>query len=322
MSVDRRISVAPMMDWTDRHCRFFHRLLSPNALLYSEMIHANAIVLGDARRHLYFRAEEHPVALQLGGIDSVALAKAARIGQEFGYNEINLNCGCPSDRVQAGAFGACLMAEPLRVAQAVAAMRDVVQIPVTVKTRIGIDNQDSYEFLCDFIETVHEKGGCDVFILHARKAWLKGLSPKENREKPPLDWTRVHQIKRDYPQLEIIINGGFENMADIGAQFAHVNGVMIGRKAYHEPYFLAEMERAVFASMEAAQMPHHLSRETIVAQMLAYMREEQAKDIYLKNITRHMLGLYHAQPVSKKWKNALMDAAKENSVRAIEDFLA
>jgi len=312
--MDRRISVAPMMDWTDRHCRFFHRLLSPNALLYSEMIHANAIVQGDTARHLSFRTEEQPVALQLGGIDAKALAAAAKRGEEFGYQEINLNCGCPSDRVQSGAFGACLMAEPQKVAEAVAAMKEAVSIPVTVKTRIGIDEQDSYEFLCEFIEKVHA-GGCDVFILHARKAWLKGLSPKENRSKPPLDWSRPHLIKQDYPQLEILTNGGFETILDITEQFTHVDGVMIGRKAYHEPYFLTEVEQTVFKNEKV------LSREEVVTKMIDYMREEQTKDVWLKNITRHMLGLYHAQPVSKKWKHALMMAAKDNSVKAIEDFL-
>jgi len=312
--LNRTLSVAPMMDWTDRHCRFFHRLLSPNALLYSEMIHANAIIKGDTARHLYFREDEQPVALQLGGIDPQALAMAAKRGEEFGYREINLNCGCPSDRVQAGAFGACLMAEPQRVAEAVTAMRDAVTIPVTVKTRIGIDECDSYEFLCEFIETVH-KGGCDMFILHARKAWLKGLSPKENRSIPPLHWDRVHKIKQDYPHLEIVTNGGFETLSDIREQLNHVDGVMIGRKAYHEPYFLADMEQEFFNVVPP-------SRESVVSKMIAYMQQEQqTRDIYVKNITRHMLGLYHAQPVSKKWKNALMDAAKENSTKPVEEFL-
>lgn len=316
MTLDRRISVAPMMDWTDRHCRYFHRLLSPNALLYSEMIHSNAITQGDANRHLFFRTEEQPVALQFGGIDPHHLAMAAKRAEEFGYKEINLNCGCPSDRVQAGAFGACLMAEPAKVAEAVAAMRDAVSIPVTVKTRIGIDNQDSYEFLCEFIETVHEKGGCDVFILHARKAWLKGLSPKENRSKPPLDWSRPHRIKQDYPHLEILTNGGFETIADIQEQFDHVDGVMVGRKAYHEPYFLTEMEQGVLNN------PHAPTREEIAERMIAYIQSEQAKDVWAKHITRHMLGLYHAQRQSKKWKQALMEAAKLNSTKPIEDFLA
>jgi tRNA-dihydrouridine synthase A len=315
--LDRRISIAPMMDWTDRHCRYFHRLLSPNALLYSEMIHSNAITLGNnIDRHLGFSVEqESPVVLQLGGIDPQSLALAAKRGEEFGYKEINLNCGCPSDRVQAGAFGACLMAEPDKVATAVAAMKDAVSIPVTVKTRIGIDHQDSYEFLCEFIEKVHA-GGCDVFVLHARKAWLKGLSPKENRSKPPLDWSRPHRIKQDYPQLEILTNGGFETIPDVMAQFDHVDGVMVGRKAYHEPYFLTEMETAVFNNTATP------SREDVAAQMIDYMHDMQTKDVWIKHITRHMLGLYHATPNSKKWKNALMDAAKQNSVSPIENFLS
>lgn len=315
MSVDRRISVAPMMDWTDRHCRYFHRLLSPHAFLYSEMIHANAITRGDTHHHLFFRTEEKPLALQLGGIDPHVLAEAAKRGEDFGYAEINLNCGCPSDRVQSGQFGACLMAEPERVAEAVSAMKNAVSIPVTIKTRIGIDDQESYEFLHDFVTKVHA-GGCDVFILHARKAWLKGLSPKENREKPPLDWSRPHRIKQDFPHLEILTNGGFEEIADIEAQFNHVDGVMIGRKVYHEPYFLTELEQSIFKNSEIP------SRQAVVEKMIAYMEEEQSKDVYLKRITKHMLGLYHAQPVSKKWKHALMDAASEDSILPIKDFLS
>lgn len=314
MTLDRTLSVAPMMDWTDRHCRHFHRLLSPHSLLYSEMIHTGAILRGETARHLAFSTSEQPVALQLGGIDAQHLAAAAKIGEEYGYKEINLNCGCPSDRVQAGSFGACLMHEPQRVADAVAAMRDAVSIPVTVKTRIGVDHSDSYEFLCDFIETVHHKGGCDVFVLHARKAWLKGLSPKENREIPELNWDRVHQIKRDYPHLTILTNGGFATVQDCKAQMDHVDGVMVGRKAYHEPYFLTELEQEFYGVVPP-------SREEIVVKMLDYMRGMHSNDVWMKHITRHMLGLYHAQPVSKKWKNALMDAAKENSTQPIENFL-
>ena len=313
--LNRRLSIAPMMDWTDRHCRYFHRLLSPNALLYSEMIHSNAITQGDAHRHLQFNRAEHPVALQFGGIDPHHLAQAAKKAEDYGYDEINLNCGCPSDRVQAGAFGACLMAEPENVATAIKAMRDAVFIPVTVKTRIGIDHQDSYEFLCRFIDIVHETGGCDVFILHARKAWLKGLSPKENREKPPLNWARVHQVKRDYPHLEIITNGGFETLEDILAQFDHVDGVMIGRKAYHEPYFLTQIEQEIFGT----QVP---SRESIVRGMMDYMTHEMlANDVWLKHVTRHMMGLYHGQRFSKKWKHALMKAAADNPIDALQAFL-
>ena len=314
MSPNRKISIAPMMDWTDRYCRYFHRLISPNAFLYTEMIHANAITRGDTAFHLFFREEEKPTALQLGGIEITPLVEAAKKGQEFGYAEINLNCGCPSDRVQSGEFGACLMAEPNRVAAAVKAMRDAVDIPVTVKTRLGIDEQDSYEFLSEFVETVHGKGGCDVFILHARKAWLKGLSPRENREKPPLHWDRVHQIKIDFPQLEIITNGGFETVDDITAQMDHVDGVMIGRKAYHEPYFLSELERTIFKNEKV------LSRAEIVAQMIDFIEDETAKGNEAKRIVKHMHGLFHSKPVSKKWKQALAQAAQENSPAPLKIF--
>jgi tRNA-dihydrouridine synthase A len=314
MSPDRHISIAPMMDWTDRHCRFFHRLLSPHAFLYTEMIHANAIVRGDAHHHLYFRPEEGDVALQLGGIDALALAEAARAGEEYGYAEINLNCGCPSDRVQAGEFGACLMETPERVADAVAAMKSAVGIPVTVKTRLGIDDKESYEFLHDFVRIVHERGGCDVFILHARKAWLKGLSPKENREKPPLDWNRPHRIKQDFPQLEIITNGGFETVTDIAAQFDAVDGVMIGRKAYHEPYFLTELETAIFKNTDIP------SRQAIAAQMVEYIEEEKSNGTETKRITKHLFGLLHGQKNSKAWKHALMQTAQDNDPAPLKDF--
>ena len=303
-----------MMDWTDRYCRYFHRLLSPHAFLYSEMIHANAITRGDTAFHLFFRDEEKPVALQLGGIEVKALAEAAKRGEEFGYAEINLNCGCPSDRVQSGAFGACLMAEPLRVAEAVAAMREAVKIPVTVKTRLGIDDKDSYEFLHDFVRLVHEQGKCDVFILHARKAWLQGLSPRENREKPPLHWDRVHRVKQDFPQLEIITNGGFDTLPDVMAQFAQVDGVMLGRKIYHEPYFLTELEAAVFGNTNTP------SRAEIVAKMISYMEDEKAKGTELKRIAKHMHGLFHAQKHSKAWKQALAKTAQENSPAPLHVF--
>ncbi len=312
-TINRKISVAPMMDWTDRYCRYFHRLISPHAYLYTEMIHANAITRGDTAFHLFFRDEEKPVALQVGGIDIAPLRDAAKAAQDYGYTEINLNCGCPSDRVQSGEFGACLMAEPMRVAAAIAEMQAVVKIPVTVKTRLGIDNQDSYEFLYEFVDTVHRQGGCDVFILHARKAWLKGLSPRENREKPPLHWDRVHRIKTDFPQLEIITNGGFETVTDITAQFGHVNGVMIGRKAYHEPYFLAELEKSLFNHPS-------LPRQAVVAKMIDFMNDEKSKGNELKRITKHMHGLFHSQPVSKKWKYALAQASQENSPAPLEAF--
>jgi tRNA-dihydrouridine synthase A len=326
-TLDRRISVAPMMDWTDRHCRYFHRLLSPNALLYTEMIHANAITRGDADKHLFFHAAEKPVALQLGGIDAQALAAAAKHGEDTGYAEINLNCGCPSDRVQAGEFGACLMDTPERVADAVAAMRAAVNIPVTVKTRLGIDDRDDYAFLHRFVETVHKNGGCDVFILHARKAWLSGLSPKENRSIPPLDWARVHKIKAEFPHLTIITNGGFEHVADIAAQFdttrssseaiaqyKAVDGVMIGRKAYHDPYFLTELEAKIFKN------PHAPSRAHIVSRMLDYIATESARGTFVRHTTKHMHGLFHAQPHSKAWKHALNKAARDNDPAPLVEF--
>lgn len=313
-SVDRRISVAPMMDWTDRHCRYFHRLLSPNALLYTEMIHANAVTRGDAEKHLSFHANEKPVALQLGGIDAKALAQAAKRGQDYGYAEINLNCGCPSDRVQAGEFGACLMDTPARVADAIAAMRACVTIPVTVKTRLGIDDRDDYAFLRHFIETVHINGGCNVFVLHARKAWLSGLSPKENRSIPPLDWGRVHKIKSDFPHLTIVTNGGFETIPDITAQFAHVDGVMIGRKAYHDPYFLVALEHAVFNNSHAPTRTH------IVTQMLDYISAQSARGTFVRHTTKHMHGLFHGQPRSKAWKHALNKAARDNDPAPLVEF--
>ncbi len=314
MSADRTISIAPMMDWTDRYCRYFHRILSPNAFLYSEMIHANAITRGDTAFHLFFRTEEKPVALQLGGIDIAPLVEAAKKGEEFGYAEINLNCGCPSDRVQSGEFGACLMAEPMRVAAAVKAMQDAVKIPVTVKTRLGIDEFDSYEFLHDFVRIVHETGGCDIFVLHARKAWLKGLSPRENREKPPLHWDRVHRIKQDFPQLEIITNGGFETVSDITAQMDHVDGVMIGRKAYHEPYFLTELEKSIFG---AKVVP---TRSETVIRMIAFIDDEISKGNEAKRIVKPLHGLFQSRPVSKKWKQALAQTAQENSPAPLQEF--
>jgi tRNA-dihydrouridine synthase A len=313
---DRRISVAPMMDWTDRHCRYLHRLVTPNALLYTEMVHTNALIHGNVERHLYFREEEQPVALQLGGSDPKSLAQAAVFATEYGYREINLNCGCPSERVQKGNFGACLMDEPKLVAECIAAMRDVTHLPVTIKTRLGIDDQDSYDYLRRFIDVTHAQGGCEVYILHARKAWLKGLSPKENREIPPLDWDRVHRIKRDYPHLEILINGGFDKVDTVMAQFLHVDGVMIGRKAYHDPFFLNALERALYPN--AAQR----TREDVVRAWLDYMRGEHAKGTKLKQMTRHALGLFYGQPHSKAWKHALSEAAKSDAMDVIDALLS
>jgi tRNA-dihydrouridine synthase A len=309
------ISIAPMMDWTDRHCRFFLRLLSPHAYLYTEMITTGAIIHGDRERFLRFSEQEHPVALQLGGSDAKDLAVCAKLGEEYGYDEINLNCGCPSDRVQSGRFGACLMKEPDRVADCVAAMVDAVKIPVTVKCRIGVDEQDSFEFLDAFVGKSAD-AGCTTFILHARKAWLKGLSPKENREIPVLDYARVKDVKEKYPHLRIILNGGLTDTAQIEEQLEILDGVMIGREAYQNPYFLADIERRIFDNHTI------LSREEIVRAMVPYAREQfEQHGTPIKSITRHMLGLYHGQRGTKAWKQTLstlpyMEGADESVLLA------
>ena len=299
--LDRRLSVAPMMDWTDRHCRFFHRLLSPHALLYTEMVTAPAVLHGDRARLLGFDAAEHPVALQLGGSEPAELAAAARIGADLGYEEINLNVGCPSDRVQSGRFGACLMREPALVADCVAAMRAAVSIPVTVKCRLGVDDQDEYADLQRFIEIVHA-AGCDTFIVHARKAWLAGLSPKENREVPPLNYERVYRLKRDFPALTIVVNGGVSSVADVEAHLRHVDGVMLGRTAYHEPYRLAEIEHAVFGE----PLP---DRDDVLARLRPYVEAHLARGDRLQHITRHILGLYQGLPGARAFRRTLSEEA-------------
>ncbi|MEZ5851982.1 MAG: tRNA dihydrouridine(20/20a) synthase DusA [Hyphomicrobiaceae bacterium] len=298
-----RFSVAPMMDWTDRHCRFFHRLLTREALLYTEMVTADAVIHGKRDRLLGFSPEEHPVALQLGGSDPVKLAEAARIGEGCGYDEINLNVGCPSDRVQVGRFGACLMAEPELVAASVAAMRDAISLPVTVKCRIGIDDQDSEADLERFIATV-KAAGCTLFIVHARKAWLKGLSPKENREVPPLDYGRVYRLKERHRELTIVINGGIETLAEARAHLAHVDGVMVGRAAYHTPYMLAEVDREIFG--RETPVP---SREDVMRALVPYAASHIARGGRLSNVTRHMLGLYHGRPRGRLLRRYLSENA-------------
>jgi tRNA-dihydrouridine synthase A len=298
------ISVAPMMDWTDKHCRYFHRLLSRHALLYTEMVTTGALLHGDVPRHLRFNAEEHPVALQLGGSEPADLARAARLGEEWCYDEINLNCGCPSERVQRGAFGACLMAEPQLVADGVKAMCDVVSLPVTVKHRIGIDKGESYDFVRDFVGTVSE-AGCSTFIVHARNAWLKGLSPKENREVPPLRYEMVHQLKHDFPQLNIMINGGINTTEQVHAQLLHVDGVMIGREAYHNPWWLASWDTDFFGDAAPTEA---LTREHIEALMVDYMARESAlHGTPWSAIARHMLGLRHGLPGSRRWRQVWSD---------------
>jgi tRNA-dihydrouridine synthase A len=299
--LDRRLSVAPMMDWTDRHCRFFHRLLSPHALLYTEMVTAPAVLHGDRARLLAFDAAEHPLALQLGGSEPAELAAAARIGADLGYDEINLNVGCPSDRVQSGRFGACLMREPALVADCIAAMRAAVAVPVTVKCRLGVDDQDEHADLERFIDTVRATG-CDTFIVHARKAWLAGLSPKENRDVPPLNYERVYRLKRDFPTLMIVINGGVSSVADVASHLAHLDGVMLGRTAYHEPYRLAEIEHAVFGE----PLP---DRDDVLARLRPYVEAHLARGDRLQHITRHILGLYQGLPGARAFRRTLSEQA-------------
>jgi tRNA-dihydrouridine synthase A len=292
-----------MMDWTDRHCRYFHRLLTRRARLYSEMITADAVLHGDRARLLGFSPEEHPVALQLGGSDPSKLAEAAAIGQDFGYDEINLNVGCPSDRVQEGRFGACLMAEPELVASSVAAMRARVSVPVTVKCRIGIDEQDSEADLERFVTTV-AGAGCRTFILHARKAWLEGLSPKENREVPPLDHGRVYRLKAAHPELEVIINGGIGSLEEALVHLRKVDGVAMGRAAYQNPYLLADVDRRLFGT---GQPP--LSRREVLEALIPYAERHVRAGGRLNNVTRHILGLYHGQPRARAFRRHLSERA-------------
>ena len=298
-----KFCVAPMMDWSDRHCRVFHRLLSARALLFTEMVTTGAILHGDKQRLLGFDPAEHPVALQLGGSNPDDLARAAEIGGGFGYDEINLNCGCPSDRVQEGRFGACLMAEPELVARGVAAMWAAVDIPVTVKCRIGIDDQDAEADFTRFIDTV-AAAGCRTFIVHARKAWLKGLSPKENRDVPPLDYERVYRLKAARPELTIVLNGGIGTLAEGEAHLGHVDGVMLGRAAYHMPYVLAEVDRRFFGAAEAGPM-----RAEVMAGFTAYAQRQLAQGVRLSSMTRHILGLYHAQPGGRLFRRVLAEQA-------------
>ncbi len=296
------MSVAPMMDWTDRHCRFFHRLLSRHALLYSEMVTTGALVHGDVPRHLDFNMEEHPVALQLGGSDTGELAHCARLGQQWGYDEINLNCGCPSERVQRGSFGACLMAEPQLVADCVKAMVDVVTVPVTVKHRIGIEKGENYQFVRDFVGTVSE-AGCDVFLVHARNAWLRGLSPKENREVPPLRYDFVNQLKQDFPHLVFALNGGVKTTTQVHEALAHVDGAMIGREAYHNPWWMAQWDSEFYGDTS-----RELTREEIERHMADYMvREAKAHGTAWTSIARHMLGLRNGLPGARRWRQVWSD---------------
>lgn len=302
----RRLSVAPMMDWTDRHCRMFHRQITRHTWLYTEMVTSGALLFGDVPRHLHFNDEEHPVALQLGGSDPADLAKCAQLGEKWGYDEINLNCGCPSERVQKGAFGACLMAEAPLVADCVKAMRDAVSIDVTVKHRIGIDEVTSYDFVRDFVGTIAD-AGCSTFIVHARNAILKGLSPKENREIPPLKYDYAYQLKRDFPRLEIIINGGIKTLDEIDLHLQYVDGVMLGREAYHNPYLMAAFDARYYGD---ASEPR--SRLQVLETMLPYIRAQLERygnaGLKMNSITRHMLGLMAGLPGARAFRQTLSDS--------------
>ena len=298
-----RFCVAPMMDWTDRHDRYFLRLISRHARLYTEMITTGALLHGDRARFLRFDPAEHPVALQLGGADPDALARCAEFGAQAGYDEINLNCGCPSDRVQEASFGACLMLNPERVAAAVSAMRRAVALPVTVKCRIGVDDSEEYPFLRRFIETV-AAAGCDTFIVHARKAWLSGLSPKENREIPPLQYATVYRLKRDFPGLRIVINGGIRTLAEVGQHLRHVDGAMLGREAYENPWLLADVDARLLGA--PAEAP---TRAQVVRRLIPYVERELAEGASLVHMTRHILGLYRGQPGGRAFRRVLSQQA-------------
>jgi len=288
-----------MMDWTDRHCRFFHRLIAPHVRLYTEMVTTGALLHGDAERFLRFSTEEHPIALQLGGSNPDALAECARLAEEYGYDEINLNCGCPSDRVQNGFFGACLMGRPDLVAECVETMARATSVPITVKCRIGIDDKDSFEFLDEFVDKIADKG-CKTFIIHARKAWLSGLSPKENREIPQLNYDRAHEIRQKHPHLRVILNGGLTTLNQIQTELERFDGAMIGREAYQNPWFLAELEEGIFGHSVIA------SRHAIARAMMDYAAQQhQLYGTPIKSITRHILGLFQGQRGAKDWKRTL-----------------
>ena len=295
-SLDRRLCVAPMMEWTDRHCRYFLRLLAPRALLYTEMVTTGALIHGDRDRLLAFDPAEQPVALQVGGSEPQAMATSAALGAAAGYAEINVNCGCPSPRVQSGAFGACLMREPATVADCVRAMRAAVTVPVTVKCRIGVDGDESWESLRDFVDAV-APAGCNVFVVHARGAWLQGLSPKQNREVPPLRHELVHRLARERPELTVVVNGGIASVEQAQEHLAHVDGVMLGREAYHNPWRLAELHRAIHP-----RDPVPESRAQVVLSMLPYVERELDRGTRLAAISRHMLGLFRGTPGGRAWR--------------------
>jgi len=307
------VSIAPMMDWTDRHCRYFYRLLSKNTQLYTEMITAKAILNGDKNRLLDFNAGENPLTLQLGGSDPKEMAKCSLIAQDWGYDEVNINVGCPSDRVLSGSFGACLMKEPDLVASCVESMIDKCDIPVTVKSRIGIDDMESYEQLADFITRVHNKG-CQHFIIHARKAWLQGLSPKENRTIPPLNYTWVYQLKKDFPQSKITINGGIENCNEIKNHLDYVDGAMLGRSVYHNPYLLREIDESIFGNKK-----NLLNREQVLKKYMNYIKQQIKNGVPIRSMTRHILGLYHGESNAKLFRRLL--SGKTVELEHLDDWL-
>lgn len=300
---DRKFCVAPMLDWTDRHCRYFLRLISHHAVLYTEMITTGAILHGDTDYHLAMNPEEHPVALQLGGSDPTDLARACVLARQYDYAEINLNCGCPSDRVQNGMFGAVMMKNAQITADCIKAMQDAVDLPITVKHRIGVDDFDSYEFLCDFVDSLAATG-CQTFLVHARKAWLKGLSPKQNREIPELNYDHVYQLKKDFPRLEIIINGGVTDLQQSAQHLQQLDGVMVGREAYTNPYLLATVDQQIYGSEEPVK-----SRQKIAEEFLQYVDNELGKGTRLQAMTRHILGLFHGMPGARQYRRHISENA-------------
>jgi len=315
---DRRFSVAPMMDWTDRHDRYFLRLIAPHVLLYTEMITTGALIHGDRARFLAFDPSEHPLALQLGGSDPEALARSAKWAADAGYDEVNLNVGCPSARVKSGRFGACLLREPELVSECIAAMKAAVTIPISLKCRIGVDEHDSHEVLAHFVESV-AKAGCQIFIIHARKAWLSGLSPKQNREVPPLCYERVRQIKQAFPHLTIIVNGGISTLSEIETHLQWADGVMLGRAAYSNPYFLADIEQRYFPSGAIL-----LTREEVVEKYILYLVQQIKNNVKLSAMTRHILGLFQGQPGAKRWRRYLSENAylPQAGVEVVRNALA
>jgi tRNA-dihydrouridine synthase A len=305
MNYPHKFSVAPMMDWTDRHCRYFYRLMSKHAQLYTEMITSKAILHGDKKRLLDYHEDEYPLVLQLGGSDPSEMAQCAKIAQDWGYDEVNINAGCPSDRVQSGSFGACLMNTPQVVAQCVDSMKQASDLPITLKSRIGVDDMESYEELVKFVTTV-EQAGCDTFIIHARKAWLKGLSPKENRTVPPLNYDWVYRIKQDFPELTIGINGGINHLEDVLNHLERVDSVMLGRAIYHQPYLLCDVDAQIYQ-----QNTPRVSRKQVLLDFIEYMKNQSDQGVPIRSMTRHILGLYHGQPNAKKFRRLLSGTTVE-----------